>query len=443
MTKTVAFYTLGCKVNQYESQQLEAQFREAGYAVVDSRAEADVYVVNTCTVTRLADRKSRQFMRRAKRQNPSSLLVAMGCYPQTNPEEVSRIAEADILVGNEDKGKVFTYVEAFFREHRPNDCMLTEKEQGHADNAALLCVHLESRTRALLKIQDGCDRFCSYCVIPYARGPVRSRPMDEILAEAETLLRAGYRELVLTGINTALYGADQSGSSEGVISVVDALSRLKGDFRIRLGSLEPTVVDAAYVEKLLAYDKLCHHLHLSVQSGSDRILDAMNRHYTISDYMEIVRVVRNADPRYGLTTDIITGFPGETEEDFRQSLDLVRQVGYLKVHGFPYSKRLLTRAGEMSGAVPAPVKKERNRRLKEIADVASEAFLRSLEGRRLRVLPEEIFIDAAGQSYWKGHADQFVTVYVSCPSGKLPGNEFVEVVAGVPYEEGVMAGKEL
>ncbi|HCU07693.1 MAG TPA: tRNA (N(6)-L-threonylcarbamoyladenosine(37)-C(2))-methylthiotransferase MtaB, partial [Clostridiales bacterium] len=432
-----------CKVNQYESQHLEAQFRKAGYAVVDSREEAAVYVVNTCTVTRLADRKSRQFMRRAKRQNPSSLLVVLGCYPQTNPEEVARIAEADIILGNKDKEKVLEHVEAFFRNSKPKAAVLAVEERVSADKETLLFVPAESRTRALLKIQDGCDRFCSYCVIPYARGPVRSRPIDEVLAEAETLIRAGYRELVLTGINTALYGADQSGASEGVISVVDALSRLTGDFRIRLGSLEPTVVDAAYVAKLLAYDKLCHHLHLSVQSGSDRILRAMNRHYTVADYMEIVRVVRDADPFYGLTTDIITGFPGETEEDFQQSLDLVRQAGYLKVHGFPYSKRLLTRAGEMSETVSSPVKKERNRRLMETADAAAGAFLRSLKGQKLRVLPEEVIFDAEGQPYWKGHADHFVTVYAACPSGRLPANEFVEVVAGMPYEDGVKAGKEI
>lgn len=443
MTKTVAFFTLGCKVNQYESQHLEAQFCKAGYTVVDSREEAAVYVVNTCTVTRLADRKSRQFMRRVKRQNPSSLLVVMGCYPQTNPKEVARITEADIILGNKDKEKVLGYVEAFLRNSQPKAARHAAEEWAPADEETRLFVPSERRTRALVKIQDGCDRFCSYCVIPYARGPVHSRPLDEILLEAEALIRAGYRELVLTGINTALYGADRSETSDGVISVVGALCQLKGDFRIRLGSLEPTVVDAAYVERLLCFDKLCHHLHLSVQSGSDRILRAMNRHYTVADYMEIVRVVRDADPFYGLTTDIITGFPGETEEDFQLSLELVRQAGYLKVHGFPYSKRLQTQAGEMSGTVSSPVKKERNRRLMETADAVAGTFLQSLKGQKLRVLPEEVIFDAEGQPYWKGHADHFVTVYVACPSGKLPANEFVEVVAGMPYEDGIKAGKEI
>lgn len=442
MTRTVAFYTLGCKVNQYESQALESQFRKAGYAVLDPREEADVYILNTCTVTGLADRKSRQFMRRVKRQNPSSILVVMGCYPQTNPEEVARVAEADIVLGNGEKDKVLDRVEALILDRRPQDTAGIGEEGAPAEEQARPFSASEGRTRALIKIQDGCDRFCSYCVIPYARGPVRSRPLAEILRVAQGLLALGYRELVLTGINTALYGADQKGRSGGVASVVEAISGLEGDFRIRLGSLEPTVVDAAYVEKLLVFDKLCHHMHLSVQSGSDRILRAMNRHYTVAEYMEIVRVLRRADPFYGITTDIITGFPGETEEDFQQSQELVRQVGYLKVHAFPYSKRPLTKAGELGGWISPPVKKERNRRLIETAGEAAESFLQSLKGQRLRVLPEEIVFDTAGQPYWKGHSDQFVTVYGPCPSGKLPEGGFLDIVAQEPYEEGIIAGKE-
>lgn len=442
MTRTVAFYTLGCKVNQYESQALENEFRKAGYAVLDPREEAAVYILNTCTVTGLADRKSRQFMRRVKRQSPSSILVVMGCYPQTNPDEVARVAEADIVMGNGEKDKVLDRVEALILDRCAADTTSVFGEGAPAGDATLVIGAAEGRTRALIKIQDGCDRFCSYCVIPYARGPVRSRPMEEILREAKGLLASGYRELVLTGINTALYGSEQKGSSGGVVSVVEAISALEGDFRIRLGSLEPTVVDAAYVEKLLAFDKLCHHMHLSVQSGSDRVLRAMNRHYTIAEYMEIVQVLRQADPFYGITTDIITGFPGETEEDFQESLELVRQVGYLKVHAFPYSKRPLTKAGELCGGISSPVKKERNRRLIETADEAAASFLRSLRGQRLRVLPEEIVFNAEGQPYWKGHADQFVIVYAECPSGRLPEGGFLDVVAQLPYEDGVKAGKE-
>lgn len=436
MIKTVAFYTLGCKVNQYESSRLEQLFQSAGYAVTDPGSQALVYVVNTCTVTRLADRKSRQFMRRVKRQSPSSVLVVMGCYPQTNPEEVAQIEEADIILGNEDKEQVLQRVEEYLcgmSQHPEEDELLRQSPAAQ--------ITADQRARALLKIEDGCDRFCSYCVIPYARGPVRSRPLAHIVEEAKALIASGYQELVLTGINTALYGADLDGSG-GVADVVAALDALPGDFRIRLGSLEPTVVDASYVEKLLAFDKLCHHMHLSVQSGSDRILKAMNRRYTVEDYLEIVRVLRAADPYYGLTTDIITGFPGETEEDFQQSLALVRSVGYLKVHGFPYSKRPLTRAAEAGEQIPAPVKKERNRYLESVAGEVAASFLQSMEGQRLLVLPEEVICSADGQLFWKGHGENFVTAYIPCSSGEMPENRFVEVVAGKPYRDGIMTGKE-
>lgn len=437
MTKTVAFYTLGCKVNQYESRHLEELFRSAGYMVTDPAGEALVYVVNTCTVTRLADRKSRQFMRRVKRQNPSSVLVVMGCYPQTNPEEVGQIEEADIILGNEDKGQALQRVEEYLQNmhrHTGGDALRSPAPAAH--------ISPDQRARALLKIQDGCDRYCAYCVIPYARGAVRSRALKSIVGEAEALIASGYRELVLTGINTALYGADLGGGSGGVADVVAALDALPGDFRIRLGSLEPTVVDAAYVQKLLAFDKLCHHMHLSAQSGSDRILKAMNRRYTVAEYLKIVQVLRAADPYYGLTTDIITGFPGETEEDFQQSLELVREVGYLKVHGFPYSRRPLTPAADAGGQIPAPVKKERNRRLEAVADEVAASYLRSIEGQRLRVLPEETICGEGGLLLWKGHSDHFVTAYGECPSGNVPPNELLEVVAKKPWHDGVMTGKE-
>lgn len=437
MTKTVAFYTLGCKVNQYESRHLEELFRSAGYMVTDPAGEALVYVVNTCTVTRLADRKSRQFMRRVKRQNPSSVLVVMGCYPQTNPEEVGQIEEADIILGNEDKGQALQRVEEYLQNmhrHTGGDALRSPAPAAH--------ISPDQRARALLKIQDGCDRYCAYCVIPYARGAVRSRALKSIVGEAEALIASGYRELVLTGINTALYGADLGGGSGGVADVVAALDALPGDFRIRLGSLEPTVVDAAYVQKLLAFDKLCHHMHLSAQSGSDRILKAMNRRYTVAEYLKIVQVLRAADPYYGLTTDIITGFPGETEEDFQQSLELVREVGYLKVHGFPYSRRPLTPAADAGGQIPAPVKKERNRRLEAVADEVAASYLRSIEGQRLRVLPEEVINSTDGQLFWKGHGENFVTAYIPCSSGEMPENRFVEVVAAKPYHDGIMTGKE-
>lgn len=344
--KTVGFYTLGCKVNQYESLKVSDCFLKDGYVVVAEGAPADVYVINTCTVTRLADRKSRQFIRRAKRLNPSCVIVVMGCYPQTNLEEVKQLNEIDIIVGNTQKDQVVAYVKKFcserkFQAHLGNT--LSERVLSNNNSAVL---SPEIKTRALINIQNGCDRFCSYCVIPYARGAVRSVPLELVVKEAQAMVRQGCKELVLTGINTALYGTEESfrvleERLHGVEIAVKAINDIPGDFRIRLGSLEPTVVDATYVKRLLKYDKLCHHLHLSVQSGSDKILKAMNRNYTVADYLDIVKTVRAHDSTYGITTDMIVGFPGETEADFFESLALVEQVGYNKVHGFPYSKDFL------------------------------------------------------------------------------------------------------
>jgi len=306
---------------------------------------------------------------------------------------------------------------------------------------------IESKTRALIKIQDGCDRFCSYCVIPYARGAVRSRELNSIVKEAEILISKGCRELVLTGINTALYGSEkdfQKHSFEpcGVVNIVKSLNDLDGDFRIRLGSLEPTVVNAEYVQSLLEYDKLCHHLHLSVQSGSDKIVNAMNRNYTIEDYLKIVEVVRNFDPNYSLTTDIISGFPGESELDFNQSLKLVEQVGYLKVHAFPYSQRPFTAAAKMDNQIPYSIIKERNRKLIEVSEKESHKYLRSLIGLPLRVLVEQAWGRQDGQYIWKGHADNFADVYFSHPAEDDITNCFVNVIGQSPFMDGLLAQKE-
>ncbi len=434
MARKAAFYTLGCKVNQYETQAVAESFREKGYTIAGEEEPADVYVVNTCSVTRLADRKSRQYIRRMKKLNPDAVVVMMGCYPQTNPEETGKIEEADIILGTTDKLSAVDLVEEYLASRRP--MRLVEdpevKETVYKENGPVS--GLDSKTRALIKIEDGCNRFCSYCVIPYARGPVRSRSLGSIKEEAERMIDAGYRELVLTGINTALYGADIEASG-GIEDVVAMINDIPGDFRIRLNSLEPTVVNAEYVARLVKYEKLCHHTHLSVQSGSDKILKAMNRRYTVSDYLDIVRVLRKADPYWGITTDIISGFPGETEEDLEASLDLIRKAGYLKVHGFPYSQRLYTKAAAMEDQVPIHVRKERNRRLLEVAEAVSEDFRRSLIGTPQKVLAEE----RRENGLIRGHADNFTEVFFE--SDELSGG-FVNVrITGI-FEEGVRGEKE-
>jgi threonylcarbamoyladenosine tRNA methylthiotransferase MtaB len=335
----VAFYTLGCKVNQYETQVMKENFLGRGFSVVGEEDFADVYVINTCTVTNLADRKSRQYIRRMKRLNENSLIAVTGCCVQVSPEEISCINGVDLIVGNEEKDFLPKYVEERILKHSDK-----VKEDVYDDpwnylESSQECFHenkiteMDSRTRAYIKIQNGCNKFCSYCIIPYARGPIRSRGCKEIVEEAHNLLGKGYKELVLTGINTALYAmeagyapddeyADRVRNLKGIEIIVKLLNDISGDFRIRLGSLEPTVIDASLAERLLKYPKLCHHMHLSLQSGSDSILKAMNRNYNREEYLKIAEILRKADEHYGLTTDVIVGFPGEGEEDYGDSKTL-------------------------------------------------------------------------------------------------------------------------
>lgn len=447
MVKTVGFYTLGCKVNQYETASVSESFRRDGYVIVNEGMPADVYVINTCTVTRLADRKSRQFIRRAKRLNPLCVIAVMGCYPQTNLEEVKQLSEIDIIVGNAQKSKVLDYVNEFYNEQKFQIHLEdTTVEQNLSGDIPLL--HFpEIKTRSLINIQNGCDRFCAYCVIPYARGAVKSVPLVDIVKEAQALVKQGCKELVLTGINTALYGTEESfapflNGLYGVEIVVNAINDIPGNFRIRLGSLEPTVVDAAYVQRLLRYDKLCHHLHLSVQSGSDKILKAMNRNYTTADYLDIVKIVRAHDSTYGITTDVIVGFPGETEEDFLESLEFIEKAGYNKVHGFPYSKRLFTTAASMEPQVSPPIKKQRNKILISVAENVSLNVRKTLVGKRFRILVEECVADHNGNRFWKGHADNFVVFYIPTVPEEQLIDQFVYVIAQRIMEEGMLGEKE-
>ena len=452
--KTVSFFTLGCKVNQYESQSLAEAFRRAGCLVQEGEeGPSDIYVVNTCSVTRLADRKSRQFMRRVKRDNPDSLVIVMGCYPQTNPKEVEGIAEADIILGTTEKLRAVTLAEDWFSKDtadRRKQCLVadpvvhqTEYEQHDGITG------METKTRALIKIQEGCNRFCSYCVIPHARGQVRSRSAADIKKEARSLVLAGYKEITLTGINTALYGTEKGFTDdlntglEGVEIIVKALNDIPGDFLIRLGSMEPTVIDADYIQRLFVYEKLAHHVHLSIQSGSDAVIAAMNRHYTAADYLEIVRRCRAFDPLYGITTDIITGFPGETEADFEESKNIVKQVGYLHVHCFPYSRRMYTPAADLPGQIAPPVKKQRNKELIAAADEVSKQFRASMIGSLQRVLAEETEETELGV-LWKGHCSNYCVVYFRDPAMTDPSrsasleNQWIGVSVESVYRDGVL-----
>ncbi len=425
----IAFHTLGCKVNQYETEAMKEQFSSAGHEVVSEEDFADAYVVNTCTVTHLADRKSRQYIRRMKRINPRAVIAVTGCYAQVSPDEVSHIEGVDIVAGTNEKQNLLSYIEEYRRISQGAQCHVRAYDELDVYRSSGIITSMESRTRAYIKIQEGCDRFCSYCIIPYARGKVRSRSPEEIEQEAKGLIGRGFKELILTGINTALYGKDFG--YDGIEPLISRLNSLPGDFRIRLSSLEPTVIDADYVKKLLGYEKLCPHLHLSVQSGSDRILSRMNRRYGRKDYLRIVQVLREFDSLYGITTDIIVGFPGETEEDFADSLKLVEEADFCRVHTFKYSPRKGTRAAEMDMQVPEEVKNRRSQELMRRAEETAGNFYLNCRGAvRTALLEEE-----TEEGLLTGYTDNYIKVYVSGERELL--NRFCNIRLLSEYKDGM------
>lgn len=419
----VAFHTLGCKVNQYESEALGEQFKKAGHQIVGDDGYADVYVINTCTVTGLADRKSRQYIRRMKKINPQSIVAVVGCYAQVSPDEVAAMEDVNIVAGTNEKQHLLEYVESYQNEEtetyiRPYEELSRYEGSGILESTSF-------RTRAHIKIQEGCDRFCSYCIIPYARGPVRSRRREEILQEADSLVKNGYKEIVLTGINTALY--------EDLPGLLQELDQMEGNFRVRLSSLEPTVVDEAFIKEILKSKRLCHHLHLSLQSGNNRVLKEMNRNYDRETYIGITETLKKSDPLYGITTDIIVGFPGETEEDFQDSLELVEEVGFCKVHAFSYSKRKGTEAAMMKNQVPSAVKKERSKALMERGRWVAESFFQRNIGKETQVL-----FEVEEGDYLTGYTDNYIKAYLPLIKGISCLNELLEVRMVSLYGDGVI-----
>lgn len=419
----VAFYTLGCKVNQYETEALSAELRSRGHAVVSGGEFADVYIINTCTVTGLADRKSRQYIRRAKKANPDGIVVVTGCYAEVSPDDVAGIDGVDIVFRNDKKMDLPDYLEKFL-------------DSGGVKPESVCAAY--TKTRALIKIQDGCDRFCSYCIVPYARGALRSRPLADIVREAENLLENGFKEIVLTGINTALYGAECGDG--GIEDVISALDGIGGDFRIRLSSLEPTVINADYVRKLFRFEKLCHHMHLSLQSGSNRILNLMNRKYSISDYMEIVRILKEFDSHYGISTDIIAGFPGETPDDFGGSVEALRNVNFCRTHVFKYSERKGTVAAKMGGQIGAGEKDKRSGILIREGKLSAQRFFNSNIDGEKRVLLEE-YDENAG--IYSGYSENYIRVYINKNyvnniNARCVINELVDVRLTGIYEDGML-----
>ncbi|MDR1953074.1 MAG: tRNA (N(6)-L-threonylcarbamoyladenosine(37)-C(2))-methylthiotransferase MtaB [Clostridiales Family XIII bacterium] len=395
MRKKIAFCTLGCKVNQYETQLLAEQFAGRGFEVVGENDCADVYVINSCTVTSIADRKSRHYARHSKRLNPNAVVALIGCYAEVAAEKLEDMAEVDVLLGSREKEKLPAIIAS----------MLGEDAEYEGTSTSFI-TGMNARTRAYIKIEDGCDRCCAYCIIPRARGKVRSRPMREILAEATALLENGYREIILTGVNAALYGSDLEERNDGINDIVRQISDIGGDFRIRLSSLEPTVIDADYAEKLIRCERLCPHLHLSLQSGSDAVLKRMGRGYSMADYARIIDVLRSADADFAVTTDIIVGFPGESDADFRGSVEAVQSLGFAGVHVFRYSRREGTPAAVMPRQIPDTVKRRRGELLLNAGRESVAAFRARNRGKVRRTL----FLERDASGCCVGITDNGLTV---------------------------------
>ncbi len=402
--KKVGFHTLGCKVNQYETEAMEELFENKGYEIVNSDGVADIYVINTCTVTNFGDRKSRQFIRRAKKLNPNSIIAVVGCYSQISPEEVEKIDGVDVIIGTSQREKIVDLCEeAILKDGKIN---IVEDISQHMDFENLNIVDIKEKTRANIKIQDGCNQFCSYCIIPYARGPIRSRKLSDIIEESKRLRDSGFKEIILTGIHIASYGKDINGHR--LIDVIEEIGKIHGIERIRLSSIEPTLIDQEFMERAVKTNKLCDHFHLSLQSGSDTVLKRMNRKYTTEEYKNIVKIIRNYMPDAGITTDIIVGFPGETDEEFEETYNFVKDIGFSRIHVFKYSPREGTAASRFRDQIHGNIKQTRSEALISLGDSLTNSFNEKFIGEKLQVLFEESSTE--NPSIMEGYTTNYIRV---------------------------------
>ena len=383
--KKVAFYTLGCKVNQYETEAILEMFRNDGYEIVDFEDVADVYVINTCTVTNLSDRKSRQMIRRAKKNNKDSIVVAVGCYAQTSPDEVLSISEVNLVIGTKDKAKILENIRMI--EAGKNKVNLVQDIMKTREFEELGLEVYKERTRAFIKIQEGCSQFCSYCIIPYARGPIRSRPVEYVLSEVNKLALNGYKEIVLTGIHIASYGKDIKNTS--LMDIIKKVHEIEGVERIRLGSIEPTTITPEFVSEISNLVKVCPHFHISLQSGCDSTLKRMNRKYTTEEYRKSVELLRRNIKDVSITTDVMVGFPGETDSEFNETVKFLDEISFSAMHVFKYSQRKGTPAAEFSGQVSPGKKDERSNILIELSSKKTKEFNKRFIGRIMKVLFEQ------------------------------------------------------
>ena len=446
--KTVALYNLGCKVNSYEMEGMGQKLREKGYHIVPFEEKADIYVVNTCTVTNIADRKSRQILHRARQLNPDAVVVAVGCYVQTGMANIEKDDGIDLAIGNNHKKDIAELLERYLEERRETEGTPRGQRSKTLGGATVTdmggsCEYEEMQlrqptehTRAYIKIQDGCNQFCSYCVIPYARGRVRSRRAEDILQEIRGLAATGFREVVLTGIHISSYGMDFGdsrattagigGNHVSLIELAERIHEIPGLDRIRLGSLEPRIINRETAGRLAALPKVCPHFHLSLQSGCDATLKRMNRHYTTGEYYTCVEELRRFFHRPAITTDVIVGFPGETEEEFARTKAFLEQVNFYDMHVFKYSRRNGTAAASMPGQVPEAVKVKRSSELLELTRAQSRAFRAHYIGGEAEVLLEERR-EIEGRMLLTGHTGDYVKVAVEPAEGIMEENMLVTV----------------
>jgi len=401
--KKIAFLTLGCKVNQYETNGMIQSFKDNGYEIVDFENLADIYVVNTCTVTNMSDRKSRQVLRQARKNNKDAIVIAVGCYAQVAKEELEKIPEIDFVLGTNEKINIVKYVEEYLQQNEKFnikiDDVMQNKEYGDFGS-----VTYTEKTRAVIKVQDGCDRFCSYCIIPYARGRVRSRKPENVINEVKEIAKSGIKEVVITGIHVASYGKDFK-EEYRLIDLLEEINKIDGIERIRLGSIEPLLITEEFVNRLEMLEKICHHFHLSLQSGCTETLKRMNRRYTTVEFEEIVNRLRKCYKDVILTTDIIVGFPDESDEEFETTYEFLKKIKFYKMHVFKYSPRKGTKAEGMKNQIPGDVKEIRSKKLLELSDNNENEYLDLYINKNVEVLFEE----NEGE-YYKGHTPNYIMV---------------------------------
>lgn len=428
---TVAFHTLGCKVNHYETESIWQLFQQAGYEKTDFEQNSDVYIINTCTVTNTGDKKSRQVIRRAIRKNPDAVVCVTGCYAQTSPAEVMAIPGVDIVVGTQDRHKLLPFIEEFQKEREPINAV------GNIMKARVYeeldVPSFTDRTRASLKIQEGCNNFCTFCIIPWARGLMRSRKPEDVLQQATQLVEAGYKEIVLTGIHTGGYGEDMKDTS--LASLLAELEKVTGLKRIRISSIEASQITDDVIDVIDRSEKVVRHLHVPLQSGSNTVLKRMRRKYTTSFYKERVNRLKKALPGLAVTSDVIVGFPGETNEEFQETFDFIREIGFSELHVFPFSKRTGTPAARMEDQVEDQLKNDRVHKLIELSNQQAKEYASLFEEDILEMIPEEE--DPDNSEYLIGYTDNYMKVKV--PLGKVMIGEIVQVKidkAGYPYNIG-------